>query len=37
MFPAGDAEDVDLAVAAARRAFEDSDWSRMTAVRARTR
>jgi phenylacetaldehyde dehydrogenase len=29
--PAGDAEDVDLAVAAARRAFEDSDWSRMTA------
>ena len=29
--PAGDDEDVDLAVAAARRAFEDSDWSRMTA------
>jgi phenylacetaldehyde dehydrogenase len=29
--PAGDAEDVDLAVAAARRAFEDSDWSRLTA------
>ena len=29
--PAGDAEDVDLAVTAARRAFEDSDWSRMTA------
>jgi phenylacetaldehyde dehydrogenase len=29
--PAGDADDVELAVAAARRAFEDSDWSRMTA------
>jgi phenylacetaldehyde dehydrogenase len=29
--PAGDAEDIDLAVLAARRAFEDSDWSRMTA------
>ena len=29
--PAGDAEDIDLAVKAARRAFEDSDWSRMTA------
>jgi len=29
--PAGDAEDVDLAVAAARRAFADSEWSRMTA------
>ncbi len=29
--PAGDAHDVDLAVAAARRAFEDSDWSRLTA------
>jgi phenylacetaldehyde dehydrogenase len=29
--PAGDAEDVELAVAAARRAFEDSDWSRLTA------
>ena len=29
--PGGDAEDVDLAVAAARRAFEDSEWSRMTA------
>jgi phenylacetaldehyde dehydrogenase len=29
--PAGEAEDVDLAVAAARRAFEDSDWSRLTA------
>jgi phenylacetaldehyde dehydrogenase len=29
--PAGDAEDVDLAVAAARRAFEDSEWSRLTA------
>jgi phenylacetaldehyde dehydrogenase len=29
--PAGDAEDIDAAVAAARRAFEDSDWSRMTA------
>jgi phenylacetaldehyde dehydrogenase len=29
--PAGEAEDIDLAVAAARRAFEDSDWSRMTA------
>ncbi len=29
--PAGDAEDIDVAVAAARRAFEDSEWSRMTA------
>ena len=29
--PAGDAEDVDLAVIAARRAFEDSEWSRLTA------
>jgi phenylacetaldehyde dehydrogenase len=29
--PAGGAEDVDLAVASARQAFEDSDWSRMTA------
>jgi phenylacetaldehyde dehydrogenase len=29
--PAGDAEDVDVAVVAARRAFEDSEWSRMTA------
>jgi phenylacetaldehyde dehydrogenase len=29
--PAGDAEDVDIAVSAARRAFEDSAWSRMTA------
>ena len=29
--PAGGAEDVDLAVGAARRAFEDSDWSRLTA------
>ena len=29
--PAGDADDVDLAVAAARRAFENSEWSRMTA------
>src|SRR5665213_4196286 len=29
--PAGEAEDVDLAVAAARRAFEDSEWSRLTA------
>jgi phenylacetaldehyde dehydrogenase len=29
--PAGDAQDVDLAVAAARRAFEDSDWTRLTA------
>jgi phenylacetaldehyde dehydrogenase len=28
--PAGDAEDVDVAVVAARRAFEDSDWIRMT-------
>jgi phenylacetaldehyde dehydrogenase len=28
----GDAADVDLAVAAARRAFEDSDWSRMKPV-----
>ncbi|MGA2926650.1 MAG: aldehyde dehydrogenase family protein, partial [Solirubrobacteraceae bacterium] len=27
---AGDSEDVDLAVKAARRAFEDSAWSRMT-------
>jgi phenylacetaldehyde dehydrogenase len=30
--PAGDAEDVDAAVAAARRAFENSDWSRATAA-----
>jgi phenylacetaldehyde dehydrogenase len=29
--PAGDAEDVDRAVIAARRAFEDSNWSRLTA------
>jgi phenylacetaldehyde dehydrogenase len=29
--PAGDAEDVDLAVRAARRALEDSEWSRLTA------
>ena len=29
--PAADAEDIDLAVNAARRAFEDSQWSRMTA------
>jgi phenylacetaldehyde dehydrogenase len=29
--PAGDATDVDLAVAAARRAFENSRWSQMTA------
>jgi phenylacetaldehyde dehydrogenase len=29
--PAGDEEDIDRTVAAARRAFEDSDWSRMTA------
>ena len=29
--PAGDAEDVDLAVIAARHAFEDSEWSRLTA------
>ena len=29
--PAGGAEDVDVAVDAARRAFEDSDWSRLTA------
>jgi phenylacetaldehyde dehydrogenase len=29
--PAGDATDVDLAVTAARAAFEDSAWSRMTA------
>jgi phenylacetaldehyde dehydrogenase len=28
----GDAADVDLAVAAARRAFEDSEWSRMKPV-----
>ena len=27
----GDAEDVDAAVKAARRAFEDSEWSRMDA------
>ena len=31
----GDAEDIDRAVAAARRAFEDGPWSRMTAVRTR--
>jgi phenylacetaldehyde dehydrogenase len=30
--PAGDAEDVDLAVAAARRAFESGPWSRMSAA-----
>jgi len=29
--PAGDAEDIDLAVTAARRALEDSEWSRLTA------
>ncbi len=29
--PAGEAEDVELAVSAARAAFEDSEWSRMTA------
>ena len=29
--PAGDAEDIDLAVGAARRALEDSEWSRLTA------
>jgi phenylacetaldehyde dehydrogenase len=29
--PAGDAEDVELAATAARRAFEDSDWSQLTA------
>jgi phenylacetaldehyde dehydrogenase len=29
--PAGDAEDIDLAVTAARRAFEDSEWSRLSA------
>jgi len=28
--PAGEAEDVDVAVSAARRAFEDSAWSRIT-------
>src|SRR6516225_5981473 len=28
---AGDAEDVDLAVGAARRALEDSDWTRLSA------
>ena len=28
--PAGDADDVDVAVSAARRAFEDSPWRRMT-------
>ena len=28
--PAGDAEDVELAVLAGRRALEDSNWSRMT-------
>ncbi len=27
--PSGDKEDIDLAVAAARQAFDDSDWSRM--------
>ena len=30
----GDAEDIDRAVRAARRAFEEGPWSRMTAVRA---
>jgi phenylacetaldehyde dehydrogenase len=29
--PAGDAEDIDVAVTAARRALEDSKWSRLTA------
>ena len=29
--PSGDAEDVGLAVTAARRALEDSEWSRLTA------
>ena len=29
--PAGDAEDIDLAVTAARRALEGSEWSRLTA------
>jgi phenylacetaldehyde dehydrogenase len=29
--PAGDAEDIDLATAAARRALEDSEWSRLSA------
>src|SRR5262249_10293567 len=29
--PAGDAEDIDLPVTAARRALEDSEWSRLTA------
>jgi phenylacetaldehyde dehydrogenase len=29
--PAGDAEDIDLAASAARRALEDSEWSRLTA------
>ena len=29
--PAGDAEDVDVAVTAARRALEDSEWSRVNA------
>jgi acyl-CoA reductase-like NAD-dependent aldehyde dehydrogenase len=33
--PEGDAEDVDLAVGAARRAFEESDWSRRPRERAR--
>ena len=27
--PSGNKEDIDLAVAAARQAFDDSDWSRM--------
>ncbi len=30
--PRGDAQDIDRAVSAARRAFEDSDWSRMRPV-----
>jgi phenylacetaldehyde dehydrogenase len=29
--PAGDAEDIDVAVTAARRALEDSEWRRLTA------
>jgi acyl-CoA reductase-like NAD-dependent aldehyde dehydrogenase len=33
--PEGDAEDVDMAVRAARKAFEESDWSRRPRERAR--
>ena len=31
----GDAEDINRAVRAARKAFEDGPWSRMTPIRAR--